>query len=62
MKDGSGSLSAYYLPQMIAYLKSKKLNDSEEFHALDEFTKQFLRAETRPDYELISVSGFVLVY
>ena len=56
-KDNSGDLAGYYLPQMIAYLKNNRLIHSEEFQDLDEATKRFFLAETRPHYELISVSS-----
>ncbi|KAL8728736.1 MAG: hypothetical protein Q9166_005223 [cf. Caloplaca sp. 2 TL-2023] len=56
MKDKSGSLADYYLPQIIAYLKSERLSDSEEFQDLDETVQKAFCEETRPDYELISVS------
>lgn len=54
-KDKSGQLAGYYLPQMISYLKNNRLIHSEEFQALDDETKRFFLAETRPHYELISV-------
>lgn len=55
-KNKSGPLSGYYLPQMIAYLKSDKIASSKEFQDLDDQTRQFLRADTKPFYEMVSVS------
>lgn len=59
VKNQSGPLSDYYLPQMIAYLKSNKIVSSKEFEDLDERTRDFLRASTKPIYEIVSVSGTV---
>ncbi|KAL8875621.1 MAG: hypothetical protein Q9192_009019, partial [Flavoplaca navasiana] len=39
---------------MIAYLKSDKIASSQEFEDLDDQTRQFMRAETKPFYEIIS--------
>ena len=55
MQDHSGPLSEFYLPQMIAYLKANNVYDSDEFHSLDEVTKQGLLDPTVPNYELFSV-------
>ncbi|KAL8936667.1 MAG: hypothetical protein Q9211_004071 [Gyalolechia sp. 1 TL-2023] len=54
MKNKSGPLADYFLPQMIAYLKSESLVHSKEFQDLDEETQSMYLAETRPHYELIS--------
>ncbi|KAL8949570.1 MAG: hypothetical protein Q9222_004329 [Ikaeria aurantiellina] len=56
MQKEKGPLADYFLPQMIAYLKSDELVKSEEFLNLEEPTQMFHLAETRPHYELISVS------
>ncbi|KAL9595708.1 MAG: hypothetical protein Q9219_006274 [cf. Caloplaca sp. 3 TL-2023] len=50
----SGPLSDYYLPQMIAYLKSDKILSSKEFGELDDHTRDTLQAETKPFYEIVS--------
>ena len=55
-KYKSGPLADYFLPQVIAYLKSDRLLHSKEFQELDEATRKFLLADTIPHYELISVS------
>ncbi|KAL8772284.1 MAG: hypothetical protein Q9209_002496 [Squamulea sp. 1 TL-2023] len=52
-KNKSGPLSDYYLPQMIAYLKSDKILSSKEFRDLDEETRQFLGGDSKPFYEII---------
>lgn len=56
MTSQSGPLSDYYLPQMISYLRSDSILASKEFNDLDSKTQHFMRAETRPFYEMISVS------
>ena len=56
MQNKSGPLADYFLPQMIAYLKSEKLLCSKEFQELDAAAQKFLLADTIPHYELISVS------
>ena len=56
MKNKSGPLGDLFLPQMIAYLKSDNILHSREFQELDEATRKALLADTRPHYELISVS------
>ena len=56
VKDKSGQLSGYYLPQMISYLKSDRISNSTEFENLDNLNQKHLQAETTPHYELISVS------
>ncbi|KAL8645522.1 MAG: hypothetical protein Q9226_007262 [Calogaya cf. arnoldii] len=53
-KNKSGPLSDYYLPQMIAYLKSDQISSSKEFQDLDDQTRQLLRADTKPFYEIVS--------
>ncbi|KAI4179969.1 MAG: hypothetical protein L6R41_007539, partial [Letrouitia leprolyta] len=54
VKTQSGPLSDYYLPQMIAYLKSDKIVSSKEFEDLDKPTQDFLRADTKPFFEIVS--------
>lgn len=56
VKDKTGPLSDYYLPQMISYLKSDRILSSREFQELDSAVQKELQAETTPHYELISVS------
>ena len=55
MSSQSGPLSNFYLPQMVAFLKSDTLLASKELQDLGNDTRQFLRAETKPLYEIISV-------
>lgn len=59
VKDRTGPLSDYYLPQMISYLKSDRISSSKEFEELDNLVQKHFQAETTPNYELISVSSFV---
>ena len=59
IKDKTGPLSDYYLPQMISYLKSDRISSSKEFEELDNLVQKHLQAETTPNYELISVSNFL---
>lgn len=54
IKDGSGPLAGYYLPQMIGYFKSDKVIQSEEFKGLDSKRQRALTAETKPHYEIVS--------
>ena len=61
MKDKTGSLGGYYLPQIIAYLKSRRALASKEFQELDEAVQKDFQDETRPNFELISVS-MVLIF
>lgn len=58
IKDGSGPLAGYYLPQMIGYFKSDKVVQSEEFQGLDSKRQRALTAETKPHYEIVSVCVF----
>ncbi|KAL9132931.1 MAG: hypothetical protein Q9175_005887 [Cornicularia normoerica] len=54
IKDRSGPLAGYYLPQMIGYFKSDKVIQSEEFQRLDSELQRPLFAETKPHYEIVS--------
>ena len=54
-QDETGPLSYFFLPQMIGYLKSKSLIDSQEFKALNPTIMAALQADTVPHLELISV-------
>lgn len=56
MRDQTGPLSDFYLPQMISYLKCDVVLQSKEFKELDEFVQEALLAETVPNYEIYSVS------
>ena len=56
MKDQTGPLSDYYLPQMMAYLKCDRVLRSKEFQDLEETIRKRYEADTNPNYELISVS------
>lgn len=58
IKDKSGPLAGYYLPQMIGYFKSDKIIQSEEFQGLDGELQRALIAETKPTYEIVSVCYF----
>ncbi|KAL8688303.1 MAG: hypothetical protein Q9218_005754 [Villophora microphyllina] len=55
-QDETGPFSDFFLPQMIGYMKSQPLVESEELRALDPEVKAALQAETAPHLELISVS------
>ncbi|MCJ1455564.1 hypothetical protein MMC28_005919 [Mycoblastus sanguinarius] len=54
IKDKTGPLTDYYLPQMMSYLKSDRILCSKEFLELDSAVQNYLQAETTPHYELIS--------
>lgn len=56
--DQTGPLTAYYLPQMIGYIRSDEILASKEFQRLSSTTQQGLRMETKPTYEIMSVSRF----
>ena len=60
IKDRSGPLAGYYLPQMIGYFKSDKILQSEEFQRLDGELQRALIAETKPNYEIVSVCNSYL--
>ena len=62
MRSQSGPLSDYYLPQMVSFLKSDSILASHEFKNLDSKTQQFMRAETKPFYEIMSVSHKLLIF
>lgn len=53
--DKTGPLAEYLLPQMIAFVKSGRINKSKEFEDLDSETKKLLSLETKPAFEMISV-------
>ena len=59
VKDETGPLSDFFLPQMIGYLKSHALVESKEFEMLDPELKQAIRSDTSPDVELVSVSHVI---
>ena len=59
-KDKTGPLSDYYLPQVISYLKSDRVKNSREFKELDSAVQEHFQADTKPNYETISVSNFAL--
>ncbi|KAL8967478.1 MAG: hypothetical protein Q9183_002904, partial [Haloplaca sp. 2 TL-2023] len=56
-QDETGPLSYFFLPQMIGYLKSESLMDSEEFKALDPSVMAALKADSAPHLEIISHIG-----
>ncbi|KAL9027105.1 MAG: hypothetical protein Q9196_004327 [Gyalolechia fulgens] len=53
-KTQSGPLSDYYLPQMIAYLRSDQIISSNEFQDLDKPSRELYCADTKPMYEIVS--------
>ncbi|KAK2756583.1 hypothetical protein FQN54_005476, partial [Arachnomyces sp. PD_36] len=53
-KDGTGPLAIYSCLLPIAYLKAKKVYESEEFKGVDEDSKRWLLDETVPTYEMIT--------
>ena len=55
-KDQSGPLADYFLPQMIAFLKSRRALASKEFNELDPDAQKAFLADRKPTFELISVS------
>lgn len=61
IKDRSGPLTGYYLPQMIGYFKSDKVIQSEEFQRLDSKLQRSLIADTKPHYEIVSVCNVYLL-
>ena len=62
IKDKSGPLAGYYLPQMIGYFKSDKIIHSKEFQELDGELQRALIAETKPTYEIVSVCFALLEF
>ena len=62
IKNQTGPLSDYYLPQMIAYLRSDRVLRSEEFQKLDDAVRNRYEAKTKPNYELLSVSDRVSIF
>ena len=58
VKDRTGPLSNYYLPQMISYLKSDRVRNSREFKELAGAVQDHFQAETKPNFEMISASRF----
>ena len=63
MSSQSGPLSDYYLPQMVSFLKSDSIFASQDFKGLNSKKNQhFMRAETRPFCEIMSVSHEVLLF
>ena len=59
-KSKTGPLSDYYLPQVINYLKSDRVWHSRESKELDSALKEHFQADTKPNYEMISVSYFAI--
>ncbi|KAL8676377.1 MAG: hypothetical protein Q9186_007101, partial [Xanthomendoza sp. 1 TL-2023] len=53
-QDETGPFSEFFLPQMIGYIKSKSLVESQEFKSLDSEVQAALQAKTSPHLELIS--------
>ena len=59
-EDKTGPLSNFYLPQAISYLKSDRVKSSREFKELDSAVQEHFQADTKPNYEMISVSNLEL--
>ncbi|KAL8720282.1 MAG: hypothetical protein Q9181_007933 [Wetmoreana brouardii] len=57
MKDQTGPLSDFHLPQMIGYLKSKAVGESKELEMLEPEVREAIKSDTSPDLELISHIG-----
>ena len=55
IKDGTGPLADFYLPQMISFFRSEKILGSDEFQQLGKETRDALRAKTKPSHEIITV-------
>ncbi|KAL8799231.1 MAG: hypothetical protein Q9200_007589 [Gallowayella weberi] len=53
-QDETGPFSDLFLPQMIGYIKSKSLVESQEFKMLDPEVQAALQAKTAPHLELLS--------
>ncbi|KAL8801687.1 MAG: hypothetical protein Q9182_004281 [Xanthomendoza sp. 2 TL-2023] len=53
-QDESGPFSQFFLPQMIGFIKSKSLVESQEFKLLDPEVQATLQAKTTPHLELVS--------
>lgn len=60
--EQTGPLSDYYLPQMIGYFKSNAIRNSKEFQGLDSTVQRTLKGDTKPNYEVISVSWSLALY
>ena len=58
MKNKSGPLAGYYLPQMIGYFKSLEVMHSEEIRKLDKELRAAFTASTKPHFEIVSVRNF----
>ena len=61
IKDRSGPLVGYHLPQMICYFKNDNIIQSDEFQGLDGDLQRALLAATKPHLEIISVRNFICV-
>ena len=55
-EDQSGPLAEAYLPQMMAFLKSPQVLSSKEFKELDANSQKIFLADTKPSFEILSVS------
>ncbi|KAL8739877.1 MAG: hypothetical protein Q9190_007362, partial [Brigantiaea leucoxantha] len=53
-RDRQGPLLGMYLPQMIGFLKSDRIFDSEEYRNLDPQVQEYWQAETKPNFEMIT--------
>ena len=56
IQSQSGPLADYYLPQMIEYTKGKGIIASPEFQTLDHTIQWLYQQDTKPFYEIVSVS------
>lgn len=54
LKDGSGPLSHHHGSILVGFLKLPVLQESEEFKALDEETREYLSRPTVPLFEMVA--------
>ncbi|KAL9611724.1 MAG: hypothetical protein Q9167_003647 [Letrouitia subvulpina] len=54
IRDKTGPMAAEYLPFPIAYLKSDRILNSQEFGNLEQGVQKYFQAKTTPNYELIT--------
>lgn len=55
MKDKTGPLYRYHVPQMIGYLRGEKILRSKEFRELEHTAQETFLMEGAPHYEILSV-------
>lgn len=56
LENQSGPLGGFFLPQVIGFFRSPGVFNSKEFRELDIASQDALFAETKPSFEIISVS------